>query len=348
MTLAKGNIIEDLRNIVAEGRQSAYRAVNKLAVQTYWNIGKRIVEEEQGGENHARYGSRLIASISSILSQEFGAGFSERDLRRYRQFYLNFKDLEIWHTRVPNLSWSHFKRIMSVADPKARVWYTQEASEQMWSIRTLDRNISTQYYGRMMAAQRDNLNIPSPQITQPDPLEYIKNPMVAEFLGFKKNTHYDENDLEQALIDNLKDFIMELGKGFAFVERQKHISTETSDFYIDLVFYNYRLKSFVLFELKTHAITHQDIGQLDMYVRMYDDLIKNQDDNPTIGVLLCTETDNTIARYSVLNDNEHLFASKYMAYLPTEAELQHEIEQQKQYFLDLHQHKPKTDSHDIK
>ncbi len=188
MILAKRNIIEDLRNIVAEGRQSAYRAVNKLAVQTYWNIGKRIVEEEQGGENHARYGSRLIASISSILSQEFGAGFSERDLRRYRQFYLNFKDLEIWHTRVPNLSWSHFKRIMSVADPKARVWYTQEASEQMWSIRTLDRNISTQYYGRMMAAQRDNLNIPSPQITQPDPLEYIKNPMVAEFLGFINNT----------------------------------------------------------------------------------------------------------------------------------------------------------------
>lgn len=207
----------------------------------------------------------------------------------------------------------------------------------MWNTRTLERNVSTQYYGRRLAAQRERLALPAPEMQKKsDPLEYIKNPIVAEFMGFKRDTRFSESQLEQALIDNLQQFIMELGRGFAFVERQQHVRTETADFYIDLVFYNYKMKRFVLFDLKTHPMTHADVGQLDMYRRMYDDLVKGPDDNPTIAVLLCTETDKTIAKYSVLNDNENIFAAKYMAYMPTEEELRREIEQQKRFFLEQH------------
>ena len=206
----------------------------------------------------------------------------------------------------------------------------------MWSVRTLSRNIGTQYYGRRMASIREGHALPSPDIEADDPLEYIKSPVIAEFLGFRKDTQYDESQLEQALIDHLQQFIMELGRGFAFVERQKHITTDTSDFYIDLVFYNIKLKRYVLFELKTHPLTHADVGQLDMYVRMYDDLVKDDSDNATIGILLCTETDKVMAKYSVLNGSEQLFAAKYMAYMPTEEELSREIEQQKRFFLAQH------------
>lgn len=254
----------------------------------------------------------------------------------FRQFYLCFNDLEIVNTCVHNLSWSHFRSIIQVADPKAREWYAKEASEQMWSVRTLNRNIGTQYYGRRMACIRERLALPHPDIEASDPLEYIKSPVVAEFLGFRKDCKYDENQLEQALIDHLQQFIMELGRGFAFVDRQKHISTDTGDFYIDLVFYNIKLKRYVLFELKTHALTHVDVGQLDMFVRMYDDLVKDESDNPTIGILLCTETDKVMAKYSVLNGSEQLFAAKYMAYMPTEEELSREIEQQKRFFWEQH------------
>ena len=329
-------LIADIRGIIEQGQRKAYAAVGQIAVITYWNVGRRIVEEEQHGAIRAKYGIRLIKSIAEQLSIEFGANYSERRLRDYRQFYLSFNDLPIWHSRVPNLTWTHFRRIMAVPHPDARRWYAEEASREMWSIRTLDRNISTQYYGRRMACVRERLPLPSPDIEANDPLEYIKSPMVAEFLGFRRNSKYDESLLEQALIDNLEKFIMELGRGFAFVERQKHIVTETDDFFIDLVFYNFKMKRFVLFELKTHKVTHADVGQLDMYVRMYDDLIKDLSDNPTIGVLLCTETDTTIAKYSVLHNNEQLFASQYMAYMPTEEELRREIEQQKRFFLEQH------------
>ena len=203
----------------------------------------------------------------------------------------------------------------------------------MWSVRDLDRNISTQYYERRLASQLPLGNIESDSYTDKSPLEYIKNPIVAEFMGFRRNSIYSESELEQALINNLEKFILELGRGFAFVERQQHIVTDTSDFFIDLVFYNFKMRRFVIFELKTHRLTHQDIGQLDMYVRMYDDLIKGEEDLPTIGVLLCTDTDSTIARYSILHDSDQLFAAKYMAYMPTEDELRREIEQQKEFFL---------------
>ena len=255
----------------------------------------------------------------------------------YRQFYMMFRDWEILHELVQNLTWTHIRRILSVSSPQARDWYLKAAADNMWSTTELDRNISTQYFERRLAAQLPANAEDLPPTKDKDPLEYIKNPVVAEFMGFRRDTAYSESELEQALIDNLEKFILELGRGFAFVERQQHIVTQTGDFYIDLVFYNFKIKRFVIFELKTHRLTHQDIGQLDMYVRMYDDLVKGEDDQPTIGVLLCTDTDSTIARYSVLHDSDQLYAAKYMTYMPTEEELRREIEHQKQFFLEQHQ-----------
>lgn len=332
--MATDKIVSDIGGIIEQGRQQAYASANQVVVLTYWHIGRRIVEEEQHGEARARYGTRLMKTLAEQLMPKYGNAFSKRNLDYFRQFYLCFSNLEIVNACVHNLTWTHFRTIMQVADPKAREWYTKEASEQMWSSRTLSRNISTQYYGRRMACVREGLSLPVPDVEANDPLEYIKSPVVAEFLGFRKDSKFDESQLEQALIDHLQQFIMELGRGFAFVDRQKHISTDTGDFYIDLVFYNIKLKRYVLFELKTHSLTHADVGQLDMYVRMYDDLVKDESDNPTIGILLCTETDKVMAKYSVLNGSEQLFAAKYMAYMPTEEELRQEIEQQKRFFME--------------
>ncbi len=336
MAELQNNIVNDIRRIIDESRYAAFGAVNSIAVQTYWNIGKKIVEEEQHGQDRADYGKRLIRQLSDELTKEYGNAFSKRNLDYYRKFYICFRDYEIVNACVHNLTWTHFRRVLAVASQESREWYIREASEQQWSTRELDRNISTQYYERLLSSQREGLPLRKAESGKADPLDYIKSPVVAEFLGFHNNSDYNESQLEQALIDNLEKFIMELGKGFAFVERQKHIVTETGDFYIDLVFYNYRMKCFVLFELKTHKLSHQDIGQIDMYVRMYDDTIKDENDNPTIGVLLCTDTDSTIAKYSVLNDNDRLFAAKYMAFMPTQEELQQEIERQKQFFLSTH------------
>lgn len=330
------SFVSDIRAIIEDGRRSAYESVNRIAVLTYWNIGKKIVEEEQHGENRAEYGKQIIKMLSVILTRDYGTGFTDRNLRNFRQFYISFPDLEIWHARVPNLGWTHFRRILSVANPKAREWYIKEASEQMWSTRTLDRNISMQYYERILANQRENLSLPLPECEKENPLYYIKNPVVAEFLGFRKDTKYDESDLEQALINHIQQFIMELGRGFAFVDRQKHIHTDMGDFYVDLVFYNIKLHCYVLIDLKTHQITHQDAGQMDMYVRMYDDLVKGPEDNPSIGILLCSETSKDLARYSVLHENKQLFAAKYMPFMPTQEEIRHEIEMQKQIFLEQH------------
>lgn len=237
------------------------------------------------------------------------------------------------------LSWSHIRLIMRVENTQARDYYLQETAEQHWSVRTLERNINTLYYQRLLASQRKDIVVEEMQQKtaefQQDPYEFIKNPAVLEFLNIPTHYAYNESDLEKNLINNLQQFLLELGKGFAFVARQKHIRTETQDFYIDLVFYNYILKCFVIIELKTDKITHQDIGQLDMYVRMFDDLEKSETDNPTIGILLCTQTDQTIAKYSVLAENKHLFATKYMPYLPTEEELAEEIEHQKQILTQI-------------
>ncbi|BFK46939.1 PDDEXK nuclease domain-containing protein [Alistipes sp.] len=329
------SLVADVRNIIEEGRKRAFSVAGQVAILTYWNVGRRIVEEEQQGNARADYGKGLIPALADRLTAEYGTGYGRRNLAYYRKFYLEFNDLNILHTHVQNLNWSHIRRILSVSNPEAREWYLKTAADDMWSVKTLDRNISTQYYERRLAAQREDIAMPAPQ-SGSDPMEYIKNPMVAEFMGFHRDNNYSESQLEQALVDNLEKFILELGRGFAFVERQQHVVTDTADFYIDLVFYNFKMKRFVIFELKTHKLTHQDIGQLDMYVRMYDDLVKGTDDAPTVGVLLCTDTDSTIARYSVLHDNEQLYAAKYMTYMPTEDELRNEIEQQKRFFLEQH------------
>ena len=329
-------LVSDVCTIIEEGQRHAFAVAGQVAILTYWNVGRRIVEEEQQGNARADYGKGLIPALANRLTAEYGSGYGRRNLAYYRKFYIEFSDLEILHTHVQNLNWSHIRRILSVSNPEARKWYLKAAATNMWSVKTLDRNISTQYYERRLAAQRENITIPE-SWSESDPLEYIKNPMVAEFMGFRRDNNYSESQLEQALVDNLERFILELGRGFAFVERQKHIVTDTADFYVDLVFYNFKMKRFVIFELKTHKLTHQDIGQLDMYVRMYDDLIKGTDDAPTIGVLLCTDTDSTIARYSVLHDSDQLYAAKYMTYMPTEEELRHEIEQQKRFFLEQHE-----------
>ena len=236
------------------------------------------------------------------------------------------------------MSWTHYYALTSVLDDKARDWYEQEAFQQGWSVKTLQRNINSQYYYRLLSSQKKDLvekemlELTAPLQTN-DPTDFIKNPVIGEFLGFTADSSFRESELEQAIIDNLEKFLLEMGKGFAFVARQQHIHTEKEDYYIDLVFYNYILKAFVLIDLKTSKITHQDVGQMDMYIRMYDELKRGEGDNPTIGILLCAETDEDIARYSVLHDNDHLFASKYMLYLPTPEQLRREIERQKEIFL---------------
>lgn len=329
----KMEYIQEIKQILAKARQKTYAAINSAMVEAYWKIGEKIVLEEQNGKDRAAYGKEVIKIASRELTKEFGKGFSARTLWEIRQFYLCFEDFAIVRTLSAQLTWSHFLRILRVNNEDARKYYLVEAAKEGWSVRTLDRNISTLYYQRLISSQVKDIVSKemetNTQHLQNDAFAFIKNPTVLEFLNLPTDMSYTEAELEKALIDNLQKFILELGKGFAFVARQQHIKTENSDFYIDLVFYNFYLKCFVIIELKTHPITHQDIGQLDMYVRMYDDLKKPQEDNPTIGILLCTETDKTIAKYSVLADNKQLFTAKYMDYLPSEKELEDEIERQK-------------------
>ena len=328
------NYINEIKKILKNARQKAYTAVNSAMVEAYWEIGRRIVEEEQRGKERAEYGKEIVKNLSKELTEEFGKGFSRRTLWEMRKLYVYFSDYEKVRTLFAQLTWSHFQKVLRVSDEKARIFYLTEAAENMWSVRTLDRNISTLYYDRIVASI-DKKTVEDEMKDKTKKLqaeEFIKNPVVLEFLDLPTNMSYTESQLEKALTDDIQKFMMELGKGFAFVERQQHIRTENSDFYIDLVFYNYILKCFVIVELKTGKLTHQDIGQLDMYVRMYDDLKKQENDNPTIGLLLCTETDRTIIKYSVLNDNKNLFASKYINYLPSEEELINEIERQKTLF----------------
>ena len=328
------NYINEIKTILKNARQKAYTAVNSAMVEAYWEIGRRIVEEEQSGRERAEYGKEIIKNLSKELTEEFGKGFGERNIRNIRQFYILFSDYEKWKSLISKLTWTHIQKVLRVSDEKARIFYLTEAAENMWSVRTLDRNISTLYYNRIVASIDKKIveNEMKEKTKKLQAEEFIKNPVVLEFLDLPTNMSYTENELEKALTDDIQKFMMELGKGFAFVERQQHIRTENSDFYIDLVFYNYILKCFGIVELKTKKLTHQDIGQLDMYVSMYDDLKKQENDNPTIGRLLCTDTDSTVIKYSVLNDNKNLFASKYVNYLPSEEELINEIERQKILF----------------
>ena len=320
--------VSDVCNIIDEGRQKAYSSVNSLMIETYWKIGKRIVEEEQCGNERAEYGKRIIEHLSNELTMRYGKGFSKRYLAYFRKFYLTIDDLQILQTRLQNLTWSHILTALRADSKESIRWYLLSASQEMWSVRTLDRNISTQYFERHFRQPQ----LPM-QEEQPNKLELLKNPIVAEFLGFKQDYSFSEQELESSIITHLQDFLMELGRGFAFVARQQHIRTDTQDFFIDLVFYNVVLKCYVLFDLKIGKITHQDVGQMDMYRRMYDELKCTEGDNPTIGIVLCSETSQDIAKYSILNGHEQLFAAKYMPFLPTEEELRREIERQKEIFM---------------
>jgi predicted nuclease of restriction endonuclease-like (RecB) superfamily len=299
-------------------------------VEAYWQIGKRIVEEEQQGEHRAAYGEEVLKILSIELTKEFGKGFSYANLRNFRQFYLVFPDEQICYALRSKLTWTHYRLIMRVENPNAREYYLNECAEQMWSSRVLERNILTFYYERLLtSSNKKEALLHSQTLEKQQPQDFIKDPYVFEFLNIPEPYKASEKNIETALLNNLQHFLLELGKGFSFVGRQFRISTETTHFYIDLVFYNYILKCFVLFDLKTSKLSHQDVGQMDMYVRMYDDLKRNQDDNPTIGIILCSEKEEAIVKYSVLKENQQLFATKYMPYLPTEAELQTVIEQEK-------------------
>lgn len=315
-------------------------SINMSIIHERWEIGQRIVEEDQNGELRAEYGTNLINVLSEELTLELGKGYNPRSLAYYRQLYVCFPKWEILHTRVQNLTWSHVKAVLGEKTESGRNWYLGEAAQQMWSVKTLERNVGSQYYHRLLSSsQREEVEGEMLRLTSAEefdsvsPEHYIKSPVVTEFLGISKDCSYTENDLESALISHLQQFLMELGKGYAFVERQQHIVTDAGDYYIDLVFYNYLMKCFVLIDLKTTRLTHQDVGQMDMYVRMYDELKRTDGDNPTIGILLCAETSQDIAKYSILNGSKQLFASKYLTYLPSEEELRSEIEYQKQLFL---------------
>jgi predicted nuclease of restriction endonuclease-like (RecB) superfamily len=306
------------------------RAVDTVQVQTCWQIGRHIVEFEQEGARRAGYGKQLLLTLAKVLTAEFGKGFDETNLRKMRLFYQTFP---IRDALRPELSWTHYRRLLRVDSDTARKWYMDESANQNWSSRALERQISTLYYERLLMS-RDKLTVMKEAATNihamnDSPREFIRDPVMLEFLGLPNAGVVLETELEQALIEQLQGFLLELGKGFAFVARQQRINTEGRDFYIDLVFYNYLLKCFVIFDLKRGELTHQDVGQMDMYVRMYDDLKRNDEDGPTVGIILCAQKNESVVRYSMLQGNEQLFASKYKLVLPSEEELRAELDRER-------------------
>ena len=356
--------ISDLRTIVSAARDTSYRMANVMQVLQNWLIGRRIVVEEQQGKARADYGKHIIELASQSLTEEFGRGFSETQVRNYRKFYLAFSNLQIQQTAPAEfksrlasiqqtmpaesvsdgiilpiqLSWSHYERLIRIADSEARMWYMQEAATQQWDYRTLKRNIDSQYYYRLTQ---------TPKVKQQEVIDemhrltadyekekstFVKNPMLVEFLGLSHREAFTESKLEQAILDHLEHFLMEMGKGYALVNRQMHIHTEDNDYYIDLVFYNYLLKCFVLVDLKTTKVSYTDVGQMDMYLKIFDTYKRTEGDNPTIGIILCSETNADVARFSTLATNKQMYASKYLTYMPSKEVLAREIEQQKEIF----------------
>lgn len=317
-----------VREVLLAARTTARRAVNDAMVQAYWQIGRLIVEDEQGGAKRAEYGKALLTQLAKRLSAEFGKGLSAQSLWSFRQFYLEFPILS---TAWRELHWSHFRMLMRVKDPVARAWYADEANTQAWSVRALDRQISTLFYERLLGSgDEDGIRAEARMLiareTPSDPRDFIRDPYVLEFLEAKSDAHLYEKDIEQGLLDRLQQFLLELGKGFAFVARQKHLRIMGEDCFVDLVFYNYLLKCFVLIDLKVGKLTHQDVGQMDMYVRVFDEQHRTENDNPTLGLILCSERNAAVATYSQLADNPQLFASKYQRLIPTEEELRAELE----------------------
>ena len=334
------DLLTDARAIIDAAQASAYRAVNVALVYRNWLLGRRIAEEDLGGKDRAEYGKQVVVNLSKQLTMLYGSSFDFTNLYKFIQFYRTFPILDSLCLKSGGLlDWSHYRTLLQVGNEDARRWYMEESGSQSWGVRTLQRNISSQYYERTLLSQnKEAVKNEMVRVTAPlqDKLEFIKNPVVAEFLGLSQRTDFTESDLETCILDNLGKFLMELGKGYVFVARQQHIQTEKADYFIDLVFYNYLLKCFVLIDLKTSKITHQDVGQMDMYVRMYDERKRSEGDNPTLGIILCADTDSDIARYSMLHGSEQLFASKYKLLLPSEEELRAEIEAQKTFWIEQH------------
>ena len=322
MNSINSNLINSVKEVIIQSRQRVFKMVNASLLDTYWNIGKLIIEDEQDGNSKAVYGKSTLKNLSKELTFEFGKGFDESNLRNMRSFYNAFP---ICDALRHELSWTHYRLLSRVDSEQKRMYYLNESIIGNWNSRTLQRQITSLTYNRILEHKTEvseKLEIQN----------IIKDPYIFEFLGLENNIKNTENKIESAILEHIQQFLLEFGKGFAFVARQQHIVTDTSDFFIDLVFYNYILKCFVIIDLKTTELSHQDIGQIDMYVRMYDDLKKAEDDNPTIGLLLCTEKDETIVKYSVLNDKNNLFASKYLMYLPKEEELKQIIDQDRVQF----------------
>ena len=388
METKDNSFVSDLKTIVGSAREYSYRAANTMQVVSNWLIGWRIVEQEQHGKQRAEYGKQIIKQASEALTAEFGKGYSETALRRFRQFFIEFNDLQIQQPLLaifneafekkqrpllaesiqpplvaksgiqdsqiqppmvakiatgsipmpPQLSWMHYEKLMRVADKDARMWYMQEAASQQWDYRTLKRNIDTQYYYRLMqtpTAHKPEVEqemVEKTAVYQQEKSAFVKNPMLIEFLGLNQDAAFTESKLEETIINHLQKFLIEMGKGYAFVARQQHIHTQDDDYYIDLVFYNYLLKCFVLIDLKTTKISYQDVGQMEMYLKLYDTYKRPEGDNPSIGIILCSETNADVARFSTLASNPQMYAAKYLTYMPTQEELRREIEMQKELF----------------
>lgn len=325
-------LLSHIAAVIQQSRQQVQQAVNSAMVQCYWEIGRLIVEHEQHGQHRAAYGKQQLQALSAQLTAEFGNGFDASNLRNMRSFYLCFPNCDAVRHK---LSWTHYRTLIRIENPNARSWYQQEAIEQHWSARALDRQVNKLYYERLLSSQ-DKAAVQAeaeqkiaaeghPFLSAKD---YIRDPYILDFLNLP-NQRLLESDLEQGLLDNLQAFLLELGKGFAFVARQQRIRTEDQDFYIDLVFYHFKLKCFLLIDLKLGKLTHQDVGQMDSYVRIYDRQQRAADDNPTIGLILCSRKSEAVVKYSVLTDSEQLFAAKYLPYLPSEQELKRELERER-------------------
>jgi predicted nuclease of restriction endonuclease-like (RecB) superfamily len=354
LTLAPETLYRDIRGILESARSSAYRAVNTAMVQAYWQVGRLIVEHEQGGKGRAAYGEAVLEDLSRRLTADFGRGFDPSNLRYMRLFFQRFPNRDAARHRLPSqgirdalrhrstgtadpgdlrpeLSWTHYRLLLSVEDAAARDWYLNEAADQHWSTRQLDRQISVLYYERLLASRKKApvRKEAREKLAAVTPEQFIRDPYVLEFLDLKDYPALRESAVEQAIIDNLQAFLLELGKGFSFVARQKRLRFEDEDFYVDLVFYNYLLKCFVLIDLKAGKLTHQDIGQMDSYVRVFDVHARPKGDNPTIGLILCSKKNEAVARYSVLSEGRQIFAARYMKVLPSEAQLAREIERER-------------------
>ena len=319
-------LLQNIAAVIAQARSQVRAAVNSAMVQSYWEIGRLIVEHEQQGEKRAAYGKQQLQSLSAALTAQFGKGFDVSNLRNMRQFYLTFP---IRDSVRRELSWTHYRRLLRVENEQARQWYLNEAVSQNWSARALDRQIGVLYYERLLSSQ-DKSTVAAEaaqhvQAAAENIRDYLRDPYILDFLNLQDKT-YQENDLEQSIIGHLQQFLLELGKGFAFVERQQRIRFDDEDFYIDLVFYNFKLKCFLLIDLKLGKLKHQDIGQMDTYIRLYDEQYKGTDDNPTIGLVLCSEKSEAVVRYSVLSEQKQLFAAKYLPHLPSEEELKRLLE----------------------